>query len=148
MTNTYSVYWYAFSDYKGLSITAQKWSSIPYLGVLYKIGYQRTNIDYQRVIDNLQHEEDKSLCWSNLWGNIQICGLIPNLSLGEALDKETYLLGDWNSHNGLLGRKDVNIHETVSGVREFRLASPERKELLLNYFNANTHSNSGSLQSA
>jgi hypothetical protein len=148
MTNTYSVYWYAFSDYKGRSITAQKWSSIPYLDVLYKIGYQRTNNHYQRVIDNLQHEKDKSLCWNNLWGNIQLCGLIPNLILGEALDKETHLLGDWNSPNGLLGRKDVSIHEAVSGVREFRLASPERKELLLNYFNANTHPNSGSLQSA
>ena len=125
----YSVYWYIFSQYRGSSITEQLKAKYPYQGILYKVGYQRGEENFGRVKDNAEYDKDKNPIWIELWDKIQCGGIIKGFKTEqEAKAVEEKILQE-------IGPKDFNLYEKISGIREFRIASLERKQILNKYFN-------------
>jgi hypothetical protein len=125
----FSVYWYIFSEYRGSSITEQYKAKYPYQGVLYKVGHQKGEEEFGRVLANAKYDKDVNPIWIDLWGNIQCGGIIKGFnSKEEAKAVEEKILQ-------AIGPKDFNLYEKISGIREFRIASLERKEILNKYFN-------------
>jgi len=125
----FSVYWYVFSDYRGRSLTEQIKAKYPYKGILYKVGHQRGEEYFGRVKDNAEYDAGEKPIWIELWGKIQCEGIIKGFKTKEDAKKvEDRILE-------ALGPKDFNLYENISGIREFRIASQERKQILNQYFN-------------
>jgi len=125
----FSVYWYVFSDYRGRSLTEQIKAKDSYLGVLYKVGHQKGEEHFGRVKNNAKYDKGKKPIWIELWGKIQCEGIIKGFKTKEDAKKvEDEILE-------ALGPKDFNLYENISGIREFRIASQERKQILNQYFN-------------
>jgi len=129
MDNVYSVYWYAFKGYRGDGISAQNWTNVSYEGVLYKVGHQVGNDELGRVKNNYKFDQGIKPVWLDLWEEVTCCGIIkdfPNKLAAKA--KEESILSE-------IGNKDFNLVENVSGIREFRIATIARREILNNIFN-------------
>ena len=125
----YSVYWHSFTGYKGKSLTQQYKAKHDYQGILYKVGYQFGDETYGRVKKNFEIEYGKRPTWFELWGTILNHGLITGFKTKEdAIKFENQILLE-------LGPKDFNLHENISGIKEFRIANVDRKIILERYFN-------------
>ena len=124
---SYSVYWHSFNSYKGTGI--QPWYDAPYTGILYKVGYQEGNDPYGRVLKNAELDQGIKPTWIETWDSITNLGLktgFKTVKEAKKFEEEVHIK---------LGRKDFGINETISGVREFRVATLERKVLLDSIFN-------------
>ena len=129
MDNVYSVYWYAFKGYRGDGISTQNWTNVSYEGVLYKVGHQVGNDELGRVKNNYELDRGIKPVWLDLWEEVTCCGIIkdfPN-KLAAKVKEESIL--------SKIGNKDFNLVENVSGIRESRIATIARREILNNIFN-------------
>lgn len=124
----YSVYWYIFEEYKGKDISAQYKAKAPYQGVLYKVGHQMGEEQFGRVEKNRVLDEGKRPVWVGLWNSIRCGGLLTGFATKEeAIKVEEDILYK-------LGPKDFNLYENISGIREFRIANIERRDILRSIF--------------
>ena len=122
---TYGVYWYVFRGYRGKGITDY---SKRYQGVLYKIGHQYNNGDpLNRMKENTKYDKGIKPLWKDLFAEVECIRFTGEWSETQAKEIEEIVLGT-------LGRKDFSLVENISGIREFRVATPERMKKLLYIF--------------
>ena len=125
MKRTYGVYWYVFRGYRGGGITDY---SKRYRGVLYKIGHQYNNGDeLNRKKENTKWDKGIKPIWEDLFTEIECIRSVGKWTKAQAKEIEDVILEE-------LGKKDFSLVENISGIREFRVATPERMKKLLYIF--------------
>jgi len=125
MDRTYGVYWYKLKGYRGGGLTDY---SKRYRGVLYKIGHQYNNGDeLNRVKENTKWDKGIRPIWEDLFTEIECIRCVGKWTEEQAEEIEDVILEE-------LGKKDFRLDENISGITEFRVATPERMEKLLYIF--------------
>lgn len=124
---TYSVYWYKFKGYRGRGLTDY---SKRYQGVLYKIGHQYNNGDeLNRMKENTKRDKGIKPIWEDLFAEIDCIKSVGKWTRAQAEQIEDIILKE-------IGNKDFSLAENTSGIKEFRVATPERMEKLVIIFDA------------
>ena len=122
---TYSVYWYKFKGYRGDGLTDY---SRRYQGVLYKIGHQYNNGDpLNRMKENTKYDKGIKPLWKDLFAKVECIKCVGKWTKAQAKQIEHGILEE-------IGGKDFSLAENISGIREFRVATPERMEKLITIF--------------
>ena len=122
---TYGIYWYKFRGYRGGGLTDY---SKRYQGALYKIGHQYNNGDeLNRKKENAKWDKGIKPIWEDLFTEIECVRSIGKWTKAQAKEIEDVILEE-------LGKKDFSLVENISGIREFRVATPERMKKLLYIF--------------
>lgn len=125
MGRTYGVYWYKFKGYRGGGLTDY---SKRYQGVLYKIGHQYNNGDeLNRMKENTKYDKGIKPLWKDLFAEVECIRFVGKWSKAQAKRIEHGILEE-------IGGKDFSLVENISGIREFRVATPERMKKLLYIF--------------
>lgn len=122
---TYGVYWYKFKGYRGGGLTDY---NKKYRGVLYKIGHQYNNGDeLNRMKENTKRDKGIKPVWEDLFTEIECIKFVGKWTKAQAKMIEDSILKE-------LGKKDFSLVENISGIREFRVATPERMKKLVTIF--------------
>ena len=124
---TYNVYWYSFEGYKGKKLT--DYTRGEYEGKLYKIGVQFDNGDkLNRIKENSIRDRGVKPTWTDVWETIECKGCVRGFnSKVEAMRFEREVLDS-------IDKKRFGLHENVSGITEFRIATPETFDTLSKMF--------------
>ena len=124
---SYNVYWYSFEGYKGKKLI--DYTRGEYVGKLYKVGVQFDNGDkLNRIKENSIRDRGIRPTWTDLWETIECKGCVTGFnSKVEAMrfEKEVF---------SCIDKKRFGLHETVSGITEFRVATPEMLATLSKMF--------------
>lgn len=123
----YNVYWYSFEGYKGRKVT--DYTGGEYRGKLYKIGVQFENGDkMNRVKENSIRDKGVKPTWAELWDTIECKGCTEGFNTKrEALEFEKEILAS-------IDKKRFGLYENVSGITEFRIATPKTFDTLSRLF--------------
>lgn len=122
---TYGIYWYVFRGYRGRGLTDY---SKRYQGVLYKIGHQYNNGDeLNRMKENTKRDKGIKPIWEDLFAEIDCIRSVGKWTRAQAEQIEDIILKE-------IGNKDFSLAENTSGIKEFRVATPERMKKLLYIF--------------
>lgn len=113
----YNVYWYSFEGYKGKKLT--DYTRGEYQGKLYKVGVQYECDDVMnRVKENSIRDKGIKPTWTDLWETIECKGCIKGFnSKVEAMKFEREVLAS-------IDKKRFGLYENISGITEFRIATP------------------------